>query len=149
MAASSPSADDVPVSSAAGKTTIALLLGVLALLIVAVRPGFASGNLAQTAANDATVTVVDHGPLVPGRAVRLRIRLTNPHASALTVSRISTTLGTAAGCAASATDYNGSIRLAAHSSATVSVAVTLARSATDACQGTHFAASFALSAAAA
>jgi hypothetical protein len=149
MAAIPPSADDVPVSTAAGKTTIALLLGVLALLLVAVSPGFASRNLPQTASTDATVTLVDHGALVPGRAVRMRIRLTNPHASALTVSRISTTLGTAAGCAASAADYHGAIRLAAHSSATVPVTVTLERGATNACQGARFAASFALSAAAA
>ncbi len=149
MAAGPDGADDVPVSSAAGKTTIALLLSVLALLLVAVRPGFASGNLPETASSDATVRVVDHGPLVPGRAVSMRVRVTNPHPSALTVSRISTVLGTAVGCAASAADYTGSLRLAPRSSATVRVAVTLERGATNACQGARFAASFSLAAAAA
>jgi LEA14-like dessication related protein len=138
----------MPVSSAAGKTTIALLLGVLALLLVAVRPGFASGKLAATASSDATVTVVDHGALVPGRAVSMRVRVANPHPYALTVSRISTTLRTAAGCAASAADYTVSLRLPARGSTTVPVTVTLARGATNACQGARFAASFSLDAAA-
>jgi hypothetical protein len=146
MAGCLPGADDVPVSSAAAKTTIVLLSGVLALLLVAVRPGFASGNLASTAASDATVTVLDHGPLVPGRTARMRVRVTNPHAYALTVSRIATTLGSAAGCAASAVDYRGPLRLASRSSAAVSIAVTLVAGATNACQGARFAASFSLAA---
>ncbi len=135
-------------SSAATKTSIALLLGVLALLLIAVRPGMASGGLDQTSGQDVVVKVVDHGPLVPGRAAPLRVQLTNPYPYAITVSTIRTGLrATVQGCSASAAVLNDSVRLEPRGSATATVSVTLAANAQNRCQGTLFAAAFSLDAA--
>ena len=94
---------DEYVSSAATKTSIAILLGVVALLLIAVHPGMASGGLDQTSGQDVLIKVVDRGQLVPGHAQALRVRLTNPYPYAITVSTIRTGLHAAvSGCFASA-----------------------------------------------
>jgi hypothetical protein len=127
---------------------MAILFGVVALLLIAVRPGLASGGLDATSGQDVLVKVVDSGPLVPGRAARLLVRLTNPYPYAITVSRIRTGLhGALDGCSASAATHAGDVRLAAHRSATAVLAVTLAADAQNRCQGALFAAAFSVDAA--
>jgi hypothetical protein len=149
MAASSRATQDEYVSSAATtKTSIAILLGVVALLLVSVRPGMASGGFDQTSGVDVVVKVVDRGTLVPGRAAPLRVRLTNPYPYAITVSTIRTELQAAVrGCSASAATNAAGVRLAARGSATASVSVTLAAAAQNRCQGALFAATFSVDAA--
>lgn len=135
-------------SSAATKTSIALLLGVVALLLIAVRPGMASGGFDKTSGQDVVVKVVDHGPLVPGRAAPLRVQLTNPYPYAITVSTIRTRLrATVHGCSASAAVLDDSVRLEPRGSGTATVSITLAANAQNRCQGTIFAAAFSLDAA--
>lgn len=135
-------------SSAATKTSLAILFGTVAILLIAARPGMASGGLDKTSGQDVLVKVVDRGPLVPGRAAPLRVRLTNPYPYAITVSTIRTGLhGAVRGCSASAATHVGDVRLAARGSATAVLSLTLAADAQNRCQGALFAAAFSVDAA--
>lgn len=136
-------------TAAATKTSIAILLAVVALLMVSVRPGFAGGGFAQTSGRDVAVKIVDRGPLVPGRASLLRVRITNPYASATVVSSLRAELDSGvAGCTAATDGIAGKVRLGARASRIVTLAVTLAASAPNACQGASFAATFSAAASA-
>jgi hypothetical protein len=127
---------------------MAILVGVVALLLIAVRPGMASGGLDATSGQDVVVKVVGSHPLVPGHAARLQVRLTNPYPYAITVSTIRTGLHSALdGCSASTATHAGDVRLAARGSATAVLAVTLAADVQNRCQGALFAAAFSVDAA--
>jgi hypothetical protein len=80
--------------------------------------------------------------LFPGKRLPLVLTVTNPEKVTITVTSISTTVGKASrGCLAAnlkVTKFSGHLVVAAGKKAKATVEVTMAHSAPNACQGTHF-----------
>lgn len=139
---------------------LALIAGVVLVAIAQLR--FGAGHQADFAvvgAGAATVTPSVSAPatssersgfsisgsvsgLYPGASLPLVLTVSNPHAFAIDVTSVTTSVGTPnAGCASSkltVTPFAGNLVVADHATATLTVTATLSHDAPDACQGVVF-----------